>query len=86
LKGVGDRSNAFESQGLGKFQFYRCPERKILLKIEIQIGGQAVCIWFRKSKRTKRVTLHGSPLFLYLELTSKKRKSKSKISQTLDSH
>jgi hypothetical protein len=28
----------FESQGRGKFQFYRCPERKILLKIEIQMA------------------------------------------------
>jgi hypothetical protein len=50
LKGVGDRSNAFESQGLGKFQFYRCPERKILLKIEIQMAVRLSVFWFTKIK------------------------------------
>jgi hypothetical protein len=40
----------FESQGLGKSQFYRCLEQKILLKIEIQMAVRLSVFWFKKSK------------------------------------
>jgi hypothetical protein len=57
----------FESQGLGKFQFYRCPERKILLKIEIQMAVKLYLYFGLENQRTiKRVTFEGDgSLFLF---------------------
>jgi hypothetical protein len=61
----------FESQGLGKFQFYRCLEQKILLKIEIQWRSSYLYFWFRKSNIEKRVTFEGDgSLFLLQNTTS----------------
>jgi hypothetical protein len=64
----------FESQDLGKFQFYRCLEQKILLKIEIQIGGQAICILVYKIKYRKASYSPRQLAFSFYNLHQKKEK------------
>jgi hypothetical protein len=45
--------------------FYRCPERKILLKIEIQMAVKLSVFGSENQRTIKRVTFDGSSLFLF---------------------